>query len=155
MKTYFKSKKTIFVFTVTQLILALTVIAPGMLLCQDTGFKFFKNYDRKDYMLHAQNWWIIQDQRGIIYSGNQNGLLEFDGVTWRSIEIPNNSVRSLTLDETDTLYIGGVGEIGFLKPGENKLQYVSLVDRLKENQKKNFYGVDNTCHQRGDLLQFL
>ena len=80
-------KKIFFLFTVTLLIFALSTAAPGMLFCRDTGFKFLKNYPRKEYDSDAQNRWIIQDQRGIIYAANQNGLLEFDGVTWRSLEI--------------------------------------------------------------------
>lgn len=59
-----------------------------------------QNYTPKDYDADAQNWAILQDRRGIMYFGNSDGVLEYDGVSWRLIETRNKSVvRSLALDE--------------------------------------------------------
>ena len=79
---------------------------------ENAGFKYLKNYITSDYKHHAQNWAIVQDPRGIIYVGNQAGILEFDGVSWRVILIPNWSVRSMAVDDTGVIYIGGKDEIG-------------------------------------------
>jgi signal transduction histidine kinase/DNA-binding response OmpR family regulator len=106
--------------------------------------KYFKNYTTKDYDHHPQNWAVVQDKRGIIYAGNQAGLLEFDGVSWRIIYVPNWTVRSLDIDDTGTIYIGGKDEIGFLTASANgTLGYVSLLQHLKDNQK-NFSKVKGT-----------
>jgi signal transduction histidine kinase/DNA-binding response OmpR family regulator len=121
------------------LILFLWVIAlalPVELNSQQVGHRFIRNYGRLDYDNQAQNWCIRQDKRGIVYVGNQGGLLEYDGVSWRSIDIPNWSVRSLTVDDTGTVYIGGRGEIGCLRPDSKGAgQYVSLLDHLRDSQK--------------------
>ncbi|MCI0471074.1 MAG: hypothetical protein L0Y73_05395, partial [Candidatus Aminicenantes bacterium] len=132
---------------------ALFLIASSFSYSRDSGFKYIKNYTPKEYDREPQNWGILQDKRGVIYVANQGGLLEFDGVSWRTIEIPNNNVRSMTMDEKGTIYIGGNNEIGFLAPDEQgSLQYVSLVDRLQED-KKNFSEVWTT-HAAADGIYF-
>ena len=104
----------------------------------DYGFKYFKNYTLADYSLQPQNWAILQDKRGVIYVGNQGGLLEYDGVSWHTIKVPNWSVRSMALDDKGTLYIGGENEIGFMAPDpDGNLKYESLLHHL-EADKKNF-----------------
>jgi signal transduction histidine kinase/DNA-binding response OmpR family regulator len=107
---------------------------------QEMGVKYITNYTPKDYESSAQNWCIVQDKRGIIYAANGGGLLEYDGVSWRLIPIPNSAVFSLAVDDAGIVYIGGYGEIGFLTPGANgDLRYVSLLDRLTDDQKNFTY----------------
>jgi len=111
---------------------------------ENAGFKYLKNYSRFDYKHHPQNWWIVQDPRGIIYVGNQAGILEFDGASWRHIPIPNQSVRSMAIDDTGIIHIGGKDEIGFLKPdAKGALYYVSLLPEVDE-KKRNFSTVWKT-----------
>jgi hypothetical protein len=110
---------------------------------QYIGFKkYIKNYSQEDIGLLGQNRYILQDKRGIIYVCSFNdistrgNLLEFDGVSWRTIKELKTGSISMTMDETGTLYIGGYNEIGFLTPDSNgALQYESLVDRLAENRR--------------------
>ena len=79
---------------------------------------------------------IAQDSRGIIYAANTTDVLEFDGVSWQHIDVPHYFVYSLAIDDSDTIYIGGNGEIGYLIPdAKGRPQYVSLMDQLQENQK--------------------
>jgi len=108
------------------------------LYSQDTGFKYFKNYNYKEYDHQAQNWGMVQDKNGIIYAANHGGVLEFDGVSWRVIEVPNYTVRSLAMDEQGRIYIGGNNELGYLEPdAKGALSYQSLRDRVK-NKGINF-----------------
>jgi signal transduction histidine kinase/DNA-binding response OmpR family regulator/ligand-binding sensor domain-containing protein len=123
---------------------------------QQLGYKYIKNYSRKDYGIyfHPQNWWISQDRRGIIYVGNHTGLLEFDGVTWRLIPVPNWTVRSMAFDNTGTLYIGGNNEIGYLIPdAKGSLHYASLVKQLPQDKQK-FSSVWRT-HQTRQGIYFI
>ncbi|MCP5046355.1 MAG: histidine kinase, partial [bacterium] len=98
---------------------------------QNTGFKYFNNYRPGIKDLQPQNWSVTQDKRGVIYVGNQGGLLEFDGVSWRSVRVPNWSVRSMAMDDAGTIYIGGKDEFGFFTLDSNgSLNYTSLSNRL-------------------------
>ncbi|MGH7602060.1 MAG: hypothetical protein ACREOI_37325, partial [bacterium] len=41
----------------------------------ETGLPFIRNYGPKEYGAHAQNWTILQDERGVMYFGNGIGVL--------------------------------------------------------------------------------
>ena len=64
--------------------------------------------------------------------GTNPGVLEYDGSTWRLIEVPNSStVRSLAIDERGRVYVGGVGDFGFLEAdATGSSHFVSLQDKL-------------------------
>jgi signal transduction histidine kinase/ligand-binding sensor domain-containing protein len=99
---------------------------------QEIGVPFFRNYTPKDYSADVQNWAIVQDQRGVMYFGNNSGVLEYDGVSWRLIKTANRSaVRSLAVGNDGKIYVGAQGEIGYLSPDSiGQLQYVSLRDSV-------------------------
>ncbi|MCU0288432.1 MAG: hypothetical protein MUF15_18805, partial [Acidobacteria bacterium] len=102
---------------------------------RDSGFKYFKNYSYKEYDHQPQNWGMVQAPDGIIYVANQGGVLEYDGVTWRVIDVPNYNVLSIAIDKQGTIYIGGKNEIGFLAPdSKGKLLYTSLRPFLPGKQ---------------------
>ena len=98
---------------------------------------------------------LPRDSRGIIYAANHSGgVLEYDGVYWRKTPVPNYTVRSLAIDETGTIYVGGVNEIGYLAPNpKGLLKYNSLRMHLKENHR-NFSNVWNT-HAAPEGIYFL
>ena len=59
----------------------------------DVGHPFLTYFGPADYDAAGQNWAIIEDERGVIYVGNNVGLLEYDGVSWRllaSLGVPSN-----------------------------------------------------------------
>src|SRR3954470_17243544 len=79
------------------------------------GIPFIKNYTPNEYGASTDNWSAIQDQRGVLYFGNAVGVLQYDGLKWETIPVSNNSiVRSLAIDSNGTIYVGAVGELGFL-----------------------------------------
>jgi signal transduction histidine kinase/AraC-like DNA-binding protein len=107
---------------------------PGMA----AGAKYFRGYSREHYNSQPQNWFIIQDKRGMIYSANQGAVLEYDGVSWKEIHLPGKNARSLAVDGKGTVYVGGNNEIGRLVPGDNGvLHYVSLT-HLLDPKNRNF-----------------
>lgn len=96
------------------------------------GVPFIKNFSTEDYNGSEQNWAVCIDNRGVVYFGNNEvGVLEFDGSNWNQIGIPNNSiVRSLAVDSLGTIYVGAVGEFGFLAPNVNgKMEFKSLYKK--------------------------
>jgi signal transduction histidine kinase/DNA-binding response OmpR family regulator/ligand-binding sensor domain-containing protein len=95
------------------------------------GYKYFKNYSYIEYDHHAGNFCILQDQHGIIYVGNNAGILVYDGVTWDVLEIPNVVVRSMAMAKDGRIYVGGKDEFGYLAPDNaGFLQYYSLRNQL-------------------------
>jgi len=98
----------------------------------DAGLPFIRTFTYKDYQAKPQNWAIVQDLRGVIYVANTDGVLEFDGMRWRLVKIANGSTaRSLALAQDGRVYVGGVGEIGYLQMNHlGTTEYVSLVDNI-------------------------
>ena len=115
------------------LLLLLLIYIPLTAQINKNGIPFIKNYSPNEYNASEQNWAICEDNRGIIYVGNNDdGVLEFDGNTWNKIPISNSSiVRSITYAEDGTIYVGGVGEFGYLAPDiKGKMHYHSLTNQL-------------------------
>ena len=106
------------------------------------GRPFITNYAPKLYDANPQNWCIEQDHRGVMYFGNSDGIVEYDGVNWRLIKTPkNNVVRSLDCDENGRIWVGGSGEIGYLAPDSiGNMSFVSLTSNIPED-KRNFTDV--------------
>jgi len=126
------------------LLLGMTVVGHQTGYGRDRIFKYSRNYSPGDYLLQPQNWYILQDKCGVIYVANQGGLLEFDGVSWKEIKIPNITARSIAIDDGGTIYVGGKDEIGFLAPGKKgTLTYQSLLRHL-DDSKRNFGSVWDT-----------
>ncbi len=116
-----------------------------------SGVPFFHNYSLTEYNLQPQNWCIKQDKRGIIYIGNQGGLLEYDGSEWRIIEIPNWTVRSMAFDLNGTLFIGGKDEIGYIESSpKREPRYVSLLAQLG-GEHMNFGDIWRIVRNKNDL----
>jgi len=99
---------------------------------REAGLPFLRAYGPKEYGAQAQNWAVTQDQRGVIYIGNNDGVVIYDGVQWRTVPVSNLSVvRSLDVDSNGTVYVGARGDFGYLAPdASGALRYISLVDRV-------------------------
>jgi class 3 adenylate cyclase len=105
-------------------------------LSPETGTFVFQRYSAKQYGASPQNWEIAQDKRGILYFANTDGLLEFDGHSWRTVVLPGKSVRAVSVDDGGTVYVGGVGEFGVLKPDSTgTLKFISLVERIPREDR--------------------
>lgn len=100
----------------------------------ETGLPFIRNFNRKSYNVHGQNLTAIQDSRGIMFIANNEGILEFDGVSWRLLELGDQlKPLSLAIDSNDRIYVGAAGDFGYLDVPPNdggQLQFHSLRDRL-------------------------
>jgi serine phosphatase RsbU (regulator of sigma subunit)/ligand-binding sensor domain-containing protein len=132
------------------LLLALqcNIFSLALLIAQyqkESGLLPVYNFSPKTYGALEQNFALIQDQRGIMYFGNNQGVLEFDGVNWRIIRTENGSpVKSLNIDKEGRIYVGSVNEFGYLAPDSIGMQrYHSLSDKL-DIAYQNFGEVWNT-----------
>jgi class 3 adenylate cyclase len=113
-------------------------LLPSLHAFSEAGSYVLKTYSPKAYLASPQNWTSLEDKRGIMYFGNTDGLLEFDGVVWRRISLPEaKAVRSLALSESGTIYVGGQNELGYLAPDSNgATRYISLLDKLDPTERK-------------------
>jgi len=93
------------------------------------GVPYVQNYTKALYQSGNQNWAVTRDEHGIMYFGNSEGLLSFDGKYWQSYRMPNGLiVRSVVADGKGKIYSGGFGEFGYWQHNNRgKLVYHSLT----------------------------
>lgn len=86
------------------------------------------NFDRTEYQASNKNWSISEDNKGVMYFGNDLGLLEFDGIKWALHKIDKEqTIRSVFALSNNTIYTGGYEEFGVWKRAvSGKLEYTSL-----------------------------
>jgi serine phosphatase RsbU (regulator of sigma subunit)/ligand-binding sensor domain-containing protein len=118
----------------------------------ERGNQFIINYTPKEYGANQQIWNINQDEKGILYFGNQKGLLEFDGVGWRVYPIPNKSVvRSIAISKDGKIYVGAQGDLGYFQADSlGRLIFHSLIEFVPKD-KRNFSDVWNTFVSNGKV----
>lgn len=112
-------------------LLALLILQLPAAFGQNTiGLPDVVNYSKKSYGGGLQNWDIDQDSSGVIYVGNNEGVLSFDGRFWNLHALPNRTiVRSVLAGPDNRLYVGGQDELGYFSPDKaGKLVYNSLLN---------------------------
>ncbi|WP_337968431.1 triple tyrosine motif-containing protein [uncultured Flavobacterium sp.] len=105
---------------------------------KNIGLPDVRNYKRNEYKGGTQNWNIGQDKNGNLYFANNNGLLQFDGSSWRKYPLPNlTSVRCLKIDDSGKIYVGGYNEFGYFQPDtKGRLKYTSLAKHVDKRKIK-------------------
>lgn len=112
-----------------------------------------ENYSSVDYRAGSQNWNIDQDKNGVMYFGNNEGLLTFDGRYWKLYPLPNKTVvRSVKIDVLGRIFVGGQNEIGYFFPDDQgMLQYHSLKDLIPV-QDRQFPDIWNIVIDKGSVF---
>lgn len=121
----------------TLLLIALIITLTNQSMARPyDGLPFIRNFTADDYGAGIQNYAIAQDGRGVLYVGNNLGLLEYDGAQWTKYPVSNNTkVRALVVDAKGKIFVGAQNEFGYFFPSETgKLIYTSLSDSLTRDE---------------------
>ncbi|WP_118195934.1 ligand-binding sensor domain-containing protein [Albibacterium indicum] len=120
------------------LILLLLTSFPAVYAQRTVAVPQIINYSNEVYKGGLQNWSIDQDANGIMYFGNNEGLMVFDGYHWILYPLPNNTiVRSVAVDSLNRVFVGGQDELGYFEANEfGELRYHSLVSLIADSEKE-------------------
>ncbi len=126
-------KSRALVFTISLLIFSTSIHG------QEQGKYSIRNYSATEYGAFVQNWGVVQDNRGIMYFANGDGLLKYDGSDWQLIKIPNRSaIRSIAKNSAGNIFLGAIGDFGCLKKNDNgKVEFFSFNNLIDEKDKEN------------------
>lgn len=112
----------------------------GCMVSAHAQLSSLRNFSNFDYNAGTQNWAVEQGYNGIMFFGNDRGLLAFDGYKWALQTVPNYSVvRSVLCDrEGARVYVGATDEFGYFEGNEarNGMEYHSLTSLLPANKKQ-------------------
>ena len=111
----------------------------------EVGMPILESHSYKEFSSFPQVWTILQDRRGVMYMGVSGGEIpEYDGGSWRKIDVGMDNVRSLAMDGTGRVWVGGNGGFGYLAPDSKGTQsYVSVLEKVPEKDR-NFTDVWQT-----------
>jgi len=100
---------------------------------------YIVNFSKEVYGADNKNWSIGEDERGIVYFGNDVGLLEFDGIEWTLHSLPNGlTVRSVSVLSHNTVFTGSYEEFGrWDRDITGCLKYTSLSADLDKSTFRN------------------
>ncbi|MFA6813396.1 MAG: transcriptional regulator [Bacteroidaceae bacterium] len=126
---------------------------------------FIINYSKGKYGNGSQTWQISVYNKNWVYFANQNGMLQFDGDSWKVFKMHNLSdVRSVYASQRrKRIFVGGINEFGYYEPGKDgRLTYVCMSDSLAGDTRYigNVWGIhenDNILYFQGDhsVLKYL
>ncbi len=90
------------------------------------------NFDKKDYRAGNQNWSINLGKQPYILFGNNNGLLYYDGATWKNKPLPENTTIRSVLATKERIYIGTFEDFGYFEISDNTVgEYITLAKPFK------------------------
>lgn len=102
------------------------------------GVPYVQNFPKSVYLSGNQNWAIAKDKKGIMYFGNAQGLLTYDGKYWQQYTMPNRQiVRAVATGQDGMIYTGSFGEFGYWSPRNRKLAYTSLTKLIPKEHPIN------------------
>ena len=92
-----------------------------------------QNYAPADYSAASQNWDIAVDDRGVVYTANNHGLLVFDGINWELFPLESQSIIRSVYPYKGRIYTGSYQEFGYWETASNgRLRYNSLAPLMEE-----------------------
>jgi len=109
-------------------------------------------YTSEQYSGGLQNWCVDQGPQGMVYVGNNMGLLAFDGTHWNRLPVKNGTkVRSVQVGLDGRIYVGAQGEFGYFYYNQaGQLAYNSVSDQLQGGtpigEAWNVYLVNNAVY---------
>src|SRR5882762_5711013 len=103
----------------------------------ETGRPAIRNFLPSEYQAHDQNTGAVQDSHGLVYFGNRNLVLQYDGETWRQIPVPNaDLIHGIAIDRNDRIYVGGFNELGYIdNRSRTEKIFESLTDQLPSEDR--------------------
>ena len=101
---------------------------------QITGSPRVAHYTQQDFNGDSQFWCMVQDDQGVMYFGNNDGLIIFDGERWQTVSLPNNSsVRGGLYSTNGKIYVAGFNEFGLINKDKfGNYHYNSFTNKLRK-----------------------
>lgn len=111
-------------------ILLITLEVDAQNIAQDSLYIHY--YSTPDYRASEISYSATEDENGIIYFANENGVVEFDGSHWKLHQLPDFSyVNVVEAGDDGRIYIGGRDEFGFMqRDSTGDMSFTSLRAQL-------------------------
>ncbi|MCG8581221.1 MAG: LuxR C-terminal-related transcriptional regulator [Bacteroidales bacterium] len=96
---------------------------------QKLGIPEIEYFNRRQYGGATQNWKVSQSADGLMYFANNNGLLEYDGVSWSLHNDMNAGIVRSVKCIGNKIYLGTNNDFGYFEyDSSNHFTFNSLAD---------------------------
>jgi diguanylate cyclase (GGDEF)-like protein len=131
----------------------LAFVACATLSAAERGLPLITVYPAEVHKAGPQSFDIAQDARGILYFGNLQGLLAYDGAWWRLLKLPDDQAAlSVATDAYGRVALGLVSDFGYLvRNARGAQEYRSLLPRIPAAQR-SFGDVNAICATAAGFL---
>src|SRR5437667_11771201 len=80
------------------------------------GRPVIRNFLPNEYQAHDSNLVAVQNSRDLVYFGNRDLILKYDGETWRRIPLANAvSTHQMAINDNNSIQVGGFNELGHIR----------------------------------------
>jgi AraC family chitin signaling transcriptional activator len=111
------------------------------------------HYTKKEFNGDPQFWAMCQDDDGVLYFGNNDGALIFDGERWQKLSLPNNSsIRCLKTSSDGIIYAGGFNEFGIIKRDDFGKYYYESLTKFLRVEDRNFENIWQIHEVEGSIV---
>jgi AraC family transcriptional regulator, chitin signaling transcriptional activator len=111
------------------------------------------HYTKKEFNGDPQFWAMCQDKDGVLYFGNNDGALIFDGERWQKLSLPNNSsIRCLRISTDGVIYAGGFNEFGTIKRDAFGKYYYESLTKFLRVEDRNFENIWQIHEVEGSIV---
>ena len=117
--------KELFKYVILSAVFIITSITALGQDIKSIGVPYIQNLPKSLYQSGNQNWSVAKGLNGVLYIGNAEGLLTFDGKYWRKYQMPNRQIVRAVATLGDKIFAGGFGEFGYWSNNNGTLAYTS------------------------------
>ncbi|MBN2235203.1 MAG: response regulator [Opitutales bacterium] len=97
-----------------------------------SGLPMLRNFGSRAYMGHPVNHRVAQSATGLIYVGNYEGLMEYDGLSWTILK-DSGQVFDLDIDREGRIWTSGYRRFGwFERADDNRWVYTDLYREIEK-----------------------
>ncbi len=114
-------------------VITAAMVATGTGHAQVPEFPHVRHFSPAEYGYHPGNHDIAVLDQGLVYVANEEGLLEYDGLTWRLLPLPGRRTPQKLAIHNHVVHVGATAEFGRLAPDSlYRPVFTTLLDAASE-----------------------
>ncbi len=121
----------------------------------ELGLSSITNYHPTDYLAYSQNWYVNQDERGVMYFANGDGMLEFDGTYWNLIKLADeaSTATAIYIDTAfSVIFVGAKSDFGFVYIDSKGVWKFQSLKVLVKEKIRNFGFITEILNYQGKII---